>query len=58
MQVAIPLPQLPAPLMRIVGMPAPAANPPTDRDVAASVKLYHEVYSAFRESRQKQGDGQ
>ena len=45
---AIALPVLRPDLKKIVMYPAPPANPPSSKDVAASINLSHEVMAALR----------
>ena len=52
---AIALPQFQAPLRNIVGIPPVPQNPPSIPDVAAAIRLCHEVYDAHSESRQSRG---
>lgn len=50
MPPVIALPILSAELKKLVKVPAAPANPPTVADVAAGIKLSHEVLTARRQS--------
>lgn len=57
MPEAIALPLISEPLKELVTVPPPPANPATIADVAAGVRLCHDVFHVHREFCQSLGEG-